>query len=77
MISSYQVDVENFGPIAKARVDVRPLTVFVGPSNTGKSYLAVLLYALHQCLGGAAAPYGGRFRQKLVFRRRGERIQAI
>ena len=61
MISSYQVDVENFGPIAKARVDVRPLTVFVGPSNTGKSYLAVLLYALHQCLGGAAAPYGGRF----------------
>ena len=57
MISSYQVDVENFGPIAKARVDVRPLTVFVGPSNTGKSYLAVLLYALHQCLGGAAAPY--------------------
>ena len=61
MIGNYQVDVENFGPIAKARVDVRPLTVFVGPSNTGKSYLAVLLYALHQCLGGAAAPYGRRF----------------
>ena len=50
MISSYQVDVENFGPIAKARVDVRPLTVFVGPSNTGKSYLAVLLYALRSRL---------------------------
>ena len=61
MLGNYQVDVENFGPIRKARVDVRPLTVFVGPSNTGKSYLAVLLYALHQCLGGAANPYGRRF----------------
>ena len=61
MTSNYQVDVEDFGPIAKASVDVRPLTVFVGPSNTGKSYLAVLLYALHQCLGAAATPYGRRF----------------
>ena len=61
MTSNYQVDVEDFGPIAKASVDVRPLTVFVGPSNTGKSYLAVLLYALHQCLGGAATPYGPRY----------------
>ena len=61
MTSNYQVDVEDFGPIAKASVDVRPLTVFVGPSNTGKSYLAVLLYALHQCLGGETTPYEGRF----------------
>ena len=27
---------------------LRPLTVFVGPSNTGKSYLAILIYALHR-----------------------------
>ena len=32
---------------------MRPLTVFVGPSNTGKSYLAILLYALHQSLQGS------------------------
>ena len=43
-----KIDVENFGPIKKAVVDLRPLTVFVGPSNTGKSYLAILLYALHR-----------------------------
>lgn len=43
-----QLDVSNFGPIAKANIDLRPLTVFVGPSNTGKSYLAVLIYALHK-----------------------------
>ena len=40
--------VSNFGPILQAEVELRPLTVFVGPSNTGKSYLAILVYALHQ-----------------------------
>ena len=43
-----QLSVSNFGPIAKAKIDLRPLTVFVGPSNTGKSYLAILIYALHR-----------------------------
>ena len=46
-----QLSVSNFGPIAKAEVDLRPLTVFVGPSNTGKSYLAILIYALHRFFG--------------------------
>ena len=43
-----QLTVSNFGPIAKAEIDLRPMTVFVGPSNTGKSYLAILIYALHR-----------------------------
>ena len=42
-----EVEVSNFGPIARANVDLRPLTVLVGPSNTGKSYFAILIYALH------------------------------
>ena len=46
-----QLSVSNFGPIAKAEIDLRPLTVFVGPSNTGKSYLAILIYALHKFFG--------------------------
>ena len=55
----YQLDVENFGPISKTSVALRPLTVFIGPSNTGKSYLAILIYALYQCFGGAIrSPYG-------------------
>ncbi len=42
-----KISIKNFGPIAEAQdVALRPLTVFVGPSNTGKSYLAVLIYAL-------------------------------
>lgn len=49
--SDYTISVENFGPIAEATVDLRPLTVLIGPSNTGKSYFAGLLYALHRSLG--------------------------
>ena len=43
-----ELEVADFGPIVQARVDLRPFTVFVGPSNTGKSYLAILIYALHR-----------------------------
>ena len=52
---SLTVKVADFGPIAKAEVDLRPLTVFVGPSNTGKSYLAILIYALHKFFEGRAS----------------------
>ena len=47
-----ELEVADFGPIVQARVDLRPLTVFVGPSNTGKSYLAILIYALHRFFSG-------------------------
>lgn len=50
MSRNYTLNVKDFGPTADASVDMRPLTVFVGPSNTGKSYLATLIYALHRCL---------------------------
>ena len=49
-----QIEVSDYGPIAEAKVDLRPLTVFVGPSNTGKSYLAILIYALHRFFSGAS-----------------------
>ena len=32
-----RISVKDFGPIASGTVDLRPLTVFVGPSNTGKN----------------------------------------
>ncbi len=47
-----QIAVENFGPIQKANIDLRPLTVFVGESNTGKTYLAALIYALQRTFEG-------------------------
>ena len=48
------LSVEDFGPIARATVELRPFTVFVGASNTGKSYLAILLYALQRFFGEGA-----------------------
>ncbi len=50
-----ELEVANFGPIVEAKIDLRPLTVFIGPSNTGKSYLAILIYALHRFF--RAGPY--------------------
>ena len=55
-----QIKVTNFGPIVEADIDLRPLTVFVGPSNTGKSYLAVLIYAMHRHFGGGRWPHPAR-----------------
>lgn len=46
------ISVRNFGPISEASIDLRPLTVFVGPSNTGKTYFSTLIYALHGIYAG-------------------------
>ncbi len=64
-----ELSVTNLGPIAKAEIDLRPMTVFVGPSNTGKSYLAILIYALHRAFGGGAiAPsFIRRYRRSPIF----------
>ena len=40
------ISVENFGPIRKGTVELRPLTIFTGHSNTGKSWFATLVYSL-------------------------------
>ena len=57
--SRLAIEVENFGPIVHGKVDLRPMTVFIGPSNTGKSYLAILLYALHRFFsGGDSGAFG-------------------
>jgi len=51
-----KLSLRNYGPIKEAEgVAIRPLTILVGPSNTGKSYFAVLLYSLLQTLSGGSA----------------------
>ena len=50
-----EIAVRNFGPISAGTVDLRPLTVFLGRSNTGKTYFATLVYALHGVFAGDAA----------------------
>lgn len=38
--------IQNFGPIKKAAISLRPFTIFIGPSNTGKSYAAMLTHSM-------------------------------
>ena len=61
-----ELKVSNFGPIVEAEIELRPLTVFVGPSNTGKSYLAILIYALHKFLSTGFSGQG--IGDRLMFR---------
>ena len=44
-----KLTVKNFGPVREARnIDIGQMTIFVGPSNTGKSYLAMLIYSIFE-----------------------------
>lgn len=39
------VEVKNFGPISKGAISLKNLTVLIGPNNSGKSYMAMLVHA--------------------------------
>ena len=54
------VEVKDFGPISHASVELKPLTVFIGPNNSGKSYLALAIYCLSRTL--SSEPSLGRMR---------------
>jgi len=46
MIKSVRLKVKNFGYVGEGEIELVPITVLIGPNNTGKSYTAMLLYAL-------------------------------
>lgn len=46
--------VRNFGPIKGGAISLRPLTIFIGPTNTGKSYAAMLAHSIVAAGRGAA-----------------------
>lgn len=53
--NNIEIEVSDFGPINSARIDLRPLTVFLGPSNTGKTFMSVLTCALARHYGNGLA----------------------
>lgn len=46
MLPNWSLKVEGLGKLAHAEVKLRPLMLFVGENNSGKSYLASLLWGL-------------------------------
>ena len=43
---AFTITVQNLGPIREAALRIAPLTVLVGPGNTGKSYAATAVHSL-------------------------------
>ena len=49
----------GFGPVRKGGVSLKPMTVFVGPANSGKSYAATLIHSVLNALSGDARTLQG------------------
>jgi predicted ATPase len=43
-----RIEVEDFGPISGGEITLKPLTVFIGPNNSGKSYAAMLIHSIFE-----------------------------
>ena len=41
-----KLSIKNLGPIESGKVDIKPLTVFIGENQSGKSYLSLLIYSI-------------------------------
>ena len=54
------IRVEGFGRVREATIELAPLTILVGKNNTGKSYIAYLLWAMRSSAWGKRGqPYLG------------------
>ncbi len=38
--------IENFGPLKKAEINIKPFTIFIGPNSCGKSFITKLIHCL-------------------------------
>ncbi len=69
-----QIRIQNFKCLRDVRVDLAPLTVLIGPNNSGKTSLLEAISLLgettHRPLIGADPVFGGRLDPSLVWRRR-------
>lgn len=48
--AAWSLQVEGFGPIAKAHIKLAPLVIICGKNNTGKSYLSSLIWGVANSL---------------------------
>ena len=44
------LQIKNFGPIKEAKIEVAPLTVFIGPVNSGKTYVSLAIHSFKNIL---------------------------
>ena len=53
-----RIRVEDFGPVSSGTVDLRPLTIFIGPNNSGKSYMSMLVHSILSAENAVFPPPG-------------------
>ena len=51
--SALDLEIKNLGPVVSGKISVKPMTVLIGPNNSGKSYAALMI---HSVLGSAMRP---------------------
>ncbi|MHA1875154.1 MAG: AAA family ATPase [Promethearchaeota archaeon] len=56
MKKQIKIKVKNFGPISEGAISLKPLTIFTGPNNAGKSFLATLIYSINKSLHKLRGP---------------------
>ena len=65
--ANLKLSVQNFGPVKEGEFELKPLTIFIGPNNSGKSYMATLVYALCQVVSGIKELFGQRYWEEREF----------
>ncbi|HEC67658.1 MAG TPA: hypothetical protein ENI35_02425 [Candidatus Desulfofervidus auxilii] len=51
-----KVGIKSFGPISDGKITLKPLTLFIGPNNSGKSYAAMLIHSVFESYTPTALP---------------------
>jgi len=59
------IEAKDFGPISGGKITLKPLTLFIGPNNSGKNYAAMLVHSIFESytssvLSKGVPPFFGR-----------------
>ncbi len=52
------IETKDFGPISGGKITLKPLTLFIGPNNSGKSYAAMLVHSIFESYTPGVLPKG-------------------
>lgn len=45
---NFNLEIKNFGPISSGSISIKPLTILIGPNQSGKSYASMLIYSIYR-----------------------------
>ena len=71
-----RISVTNIGPVRQASIGLKPLVIFVGPNNSGKSYVATAMYASLSQTGVATSNWMTRSLRRASGPRIGDEAEA-